>query len=108
MEIVKVDQKGRITIPAYARILLGLDPGDRVMLHVDPDRLTINMTLLPRDSPIYKCVAEVSERDLVNIVSNLITSILALNCIRPSTQSRDLKCTIYSLKDIEGAKCIEI
>jgi len=108
MEIVRVDQKGRITIPAYARILLGLDPGDRVLMHVDPDRLTISLTLIPKDTPVYRCSMEGDLSSVLAAINAVMNSIVAISCVRTSIQAKNVKCSVYTTTTIEGAKCVEL
>lgn len=81
-EIVKLDSKGRVTIPASLRLLLGLEEGSRLLLIADPDNLRIEIRVVPQDVTIEKIV--VKENELAEIVSRYANTMYALSCYRRS------------------------
>lgn len=81
-EIVKVDSKGRITIPATLRLVLGIEEGSKLLLVADPDSMKIEIKVVPQNVVIEKRV--INENELVEFLSKHITMLYALSCHRIS------------------------
>jgi len=81
-EIVKVDSKGRITIPATLRLILGIEEGSKLLLIADPDSMKIEIKVVPQNIVIEKRV--VNENELIEFLSKHITMLYALSCHRIS------------------------
>lgn len=81
-EIVKVDSKGRITIPATLRLVLGIEEGSKLLLVADPDNMKIEIKVVPQNIVFEKRV--INENELINFLSKHIAMLYALSCYRIS------------------------
>jgi len=76
---VKIDQKGRITLPSVIRILSGLNEGSEVLLIYDEGRVTIE--LIPIEDEIAECNV-VGSSELLILLSKF--KIVSLSCVSTS------------------------
>lgn len=73
VQAARVDSRGRVTLPSRARQQLGLNPGDLVLVEVDPERNTVRVAKIvnPFDVLAVEALAldtkglTVSDHDLV-------------------------------------------
>lgn len=79
---MKVDSKGRITIPATLRLVLGIEEGSRLLLVADPDKMKIEIRIVPQNIVVEKRV--INENELIDFLSKHITMLYALSCYRVS------------------------
>ncbi len=77
-EVVKLDSKGRVTIPAAMRLALGLEVGDRVLLVMDPERMSIEIRFL---KDVESCSIEIEKDRFVELVQSFLKDIYALSCV---------------------------
>ena len=99
MEVTKVDAKGRITIPSYMRLAMGLEGGGRVFVVYDEERGVIEIRLV-KPGTMFLCVADSVElQELDGIVREYGQRIHSLSCIRSGSDA--LKCRIVSETPIE-------
>jgi len=82
IQTVKIDQKGRITLPSAVRILAGLDEGSEVLLVYDEGRVIIE--LVPVEDEIVECDVVGGAGELLVLLSKF--RIVSLSCI--STASK--------------------
>lgn len=87
-EIVKVDAKGRITIPAYVRLLLNVDEGSRIVLNVDEDRGVLMLKVF-RENWV-KCEGVVNKSELVKILNNL--KVISVKCFNLENEVNEYRC----------------
>ncbi|MEM4942854.1 MAG: AbrB/MazE/SpoVT family DNA-binding domain-containing protein, partial [Ignisphaera sp.] len=87
IEVVKIDGKGRITIPSYARLILDISEGSSVVMNVDEDRKVIEIRTL-RDKAI-DCLGIITKDDLIRLINK--TDIISIKCICVDVQN----CSLY-------------
>lgn len=75
-EVVKVDAKGRITIPAYVRLLLNVDEGSKIVLNVDEDKGVMVMRTFREDW--VRCEGVISKQELVKILNEV--KVIVIKC----------------------------
>ena len=95
-EKVKVDFKGRITIPLYIREILGLFEGSSVIIEADPDSRTLKITPLEYRGSIYYLEVWLEN---ISSLDKIIPDILSINGVN---EILDLKCIKY----LKGYKCM--
>ncbi len=109
-EIVKVDSKGRVTIPASIRLLLDINDGDVILLSADEDSYRIELKIL-KNSILYLCKGQFDKQLLSEMLKKFKIAFLKCKCIDECLQYR---CEIYidaSQKDnlgIDGMNCLHI
>ncbi len=97
-EIVKVDSKGRVTIPLVVREALNILEGMTLILIADPDKREIVLTPLPgREGSLYELRIEF--RDVPGALARTSEKLAELNVDQVTTQ-----CT--TVKRGEYAECI--
>ncbi len=99
-EVVKLDSKGRVTIPASLRLLLGLEEGSRLLLIADPDNLRIEIRIIPQDVTIERIV--VKENELAEIVSKYANTMYSMSCYRRSDDTFQCRVVIFITKQDQG------
>jgi len=85
-EVVKVDAKGRITIPAYVRLLLNVDEGSKVLMHVDEERGVI--TLRSFQEKWVRCRGTLDRNELAALISRF--KIVSLRCVNEAPGADDI------------------
>ena len=99
-EIVKVDSKGRVTIPLVVREALGIVEGMNIILIADPDKREIVLTPLPStESKLYELRIEF--KDVPGALAKTSEKLAELGVDQVTTQ-----CT--TVKRGEYAECIII
>ncbi len=99
-EIVKVDSKGRVTIPLVVREALGIVEGMNIILISDPDKREIVLTPLPStESKLYELRIEF--KDVPGALAKTSEKLAELGVDQVTTQ-----CT--TVKRGEYAECIII
>ncbi|MEZ0394642.1 MAG: ACT domain-containing protein [Desulfurococcaceae archaeon] len=61
-EIVKIDSKGRVTIPLTIRNMLDIREGMYVLLIADREKKEVRMTLIPTTSKLYRVLTRLEDR----------------------------------------------
>ncbi|KSW12343.1 AbrB family transcriptional regulator [Pyrodictium occultum] len=99
-EIVKVDSKGRVTIPLVVRVALNIVEGMNLILIADPDKREIVLTPLPSaESRLYELRIEF--KDVPGALARASEKLAELGVDQVTTQ-----CT--TVKRGEYAECIII
>lgn len=91
-EVVKVDGKGRITIPAALRLLLDINDGEKLVLVYDENSDKIEIHLSRRGSSIF-CSDIVSRGALLELLEKFRVNAISCRC-------RDHQCAFYHCKII--------
>ncbi|MCX8168474.1 MAG: AbrB/MazE/SpoVT family DNA-binding domain-containing protein [Ignisphaera sp.] len=89
-DVVKVDSKGRITIPAALRLLLNISDGEKLVLIFDEDNNKIEIRL-PRQGDGLVCNDIVSKDVLLELLKRFDVSIVSCRC-------KDDHCALYHCK----------
>ncbi|MEM1541321.1 MAG: hypothetical protein QW101_02180 [Ignisphaera sp.] len=87
IEVVKIDGKGRITIPSYARLILDISEGSNVIMNVDEDRKVIEIRML-RDK-VIECLGIITRDDMVRLISGV--DLISVKCVCEDIQN----CSLY-------------
>lgn len=102
-EIVKVDAKGRITIPAYIRLLLNVDEGGKVLMSIDEEKGII--VLRAFQDQWMRCTGILSRNDLLTLMTN--TKIVSIKCASDIDNIDMYKCDIVVAGDVRTHKLFE-
>ncbi len=111
METVKVDSKGRITIPASIRLLLDINDGDTILLSVDEDSYRIELKIF-KNNTLYLCKGQLDRQILLEMLKKL--KIVSLKCRCIDDECQQYKCETYIdmiQKDnlnISGMNCFRV
>lgn len=89
-EVIKVDAKGRITIPAYVRILLDVNEGSKVLMSVDEEKGTIILRAF--SEKWIRCTGTMSKDELIDIIGK--SKIVNIKCISDTTNIDVYRCDI--------------
>lgn len=91
-EVVKIDIKGRITIPSYARILLDINEGSNVIMNIDEDRRIIEIK--PIIGKLTKCmINSVNKNEFIRLF-NEIDGIVSVKCVYENNNHDIYRCEI--------------
>jgi len=115
IQTVKIDQKGRITLPSVVRILSGLNEGSEVLLIYDEGRVIIE--LIPVEDEIMECSIVGDSSELLVLLSKF--KIVSLSCVSASlggvmhcdvkVSKAELKSLLESRSDsVYIKKCYEV
>mgnify|MGYP001772961550 CR=1 FL=1 len=94
-EVVKVDAKGRITIPSYVRLLLNVDEGSRVIMDIDELRGIIVLRTI--DSEWMRCRGTMTKSEVAELMAGT-TVVYSISC-----SSRDENVGLYECDIIVGS-----
>jgi AbrB family looped-hinge helix DNA binding protein len=97
-EVVKVDAKGRITIPAYVRLLLNIDNGGRVLMNVDEDKGVIMLKVFQENWT--RCWGVLTKRELVKLFNE--AKVIASRCFVLEGKHDEYRCDMV----IEGKEVL--
>jgi AbrB family looped-hinge helix DNA binding protein len=89
-EVVKVDAKGRITIPAYIRLLLNIDDNGKILLKVDEDRGVITLRVFQENW--IKCHGKLNKQELAKILNEV--KVIALKCLSSENKFNEYRCDL--------------
>ncbi|MEM2221151.1 MAG: AbrB/MazE/SpoVT family DNA-binding domain-containing protein [Ignisphaera sp.] len=89
-EVVKVDSKGRITIPATLRLLLNISDGEKLILVFDEDSNKIELHLSKPNRTLF-CSGVISRDTLLRLLKEYNMDIISCRC-------RDNHCDFYHCK----------
>ncbi|MEM1644368.1 MAG: AbrB/MazE/SpoVT family DNA-binding domain-containing protein [Ignisphaera sp.] len=89
-EVIKVDAKGRITIPAYVRLLLDVNEGSKVLMSVDEEKGAIILRAF--HEKWIKCTGTMSKDELIDIISKL--RIVNIKCVSDISDIDVYRCDI--------------
>lgn len=89
-EIVRIDAKGRITIPSYIRLLLDLNEGSEILMDIDEDKGMIVLRAFRKEW--IKCSGVLRKDDLIEIVMK--TRVINIKCISNLDDGDVYKCNI--------------
>ncbi len=101
-ENVKIDSKGRITIPAYIRLALGIESGDKLLLIAYPDRGSIEIRKIYEDA--FSCSGTIGINDFIALLRTLSTNnikIYAITCT-VSGDGEEYRCSLVVSSDISA------
>lgn len=95
-EIVKVDSKGRVTIPLVVREALGIVEGMNIILIADPDKREIVLTPLPStESKLYELRIEF--KDVPGALAKTSEKLAELGVDQVTTQCTTVKRGEYAV-----------
>lgn len=89
-EIVRVDGKGRITLPATLRLLLDINEGERLILVFNEDGNKIEI-YLPKMGKVLVCVGEMEKGVLTDLLRDFNINTFSCRC-------KDDLCSLYWCK----------
>ncbi len=112
-DVVKVDSKGRITIPAALRLLLNISDGEKLILIFDENSNKIEIRL-PKPGNTLMCNDVIDKNTLLEIIKKFNANIISCRC-------KDDHCSLYYcrifielndnknefIKRFPGVRCIE-
>ena len=108
VEILKVDGKGRITIPSYMRIALGIEPNSRVILALDEERKVIEVRIC-EPGTLFTCIGEgIGMEDLETVIKEYRDKIVAISCAKVSDKATCKLLVKDEPIEIEGFMCRSI
>ncbi len=106
VEVLRVDSKGRITIPAYMRLVLGIEPNSKVVAILDEERKVIELRVT-EPGALFLCVSEsVDVSELEALVHEYASKLVSINCVRSDKGSA--YCRIVTRDEpieLEGFMC---
>jgi AbrB family looped-hinge helix DNA binding protein len=98
-EIVKVDAKGRVTIPSSVRLLLGIEEGDQLLLIVDEEHHTIKLQVF-KNNNIVTCKIIANTKSINRILSSFISKIINFSCLCIDKTCEAYRCKLVVPSDI--------
>jgi AbrB family looped-hinge helix DNA binding protein len=98
-EIVKVDAKGRITIPSSVRLLLGIEEGDQLLLIVDEEHHAIKLQTFKNDSVVI-CKMIINAKSINEIFSSLANKIINFSCLCIDDVCETYRCKLVVSSDV--------
>ncbi|MEM0026835.1 MAG: AbrB/MazE/SpoVT family DNA-binding domain-containing protein [Ignisphaera sp.] len=110
-DVVKVDSKGRITIPSTLRLLLDIEEGDKLILLFDEDTQKIEILGPGSNNPVI-CIAVNPLKNMLDIISDIGNDLIAITCRRIDEEHGEYKCKIVlnkkalELGKTKGLKCL--
>lgn len=110
-EIVKIDSKGRITIPASIRLLLDINDGDIVLLSTDEDSYRIELKIF-KNNTLYLCRGQFDRQLLLEVLKKL--RVISLRCKCIDNDCQQYKCETYidavqkDNLDISNINCFKV
>lgn len=87
-EVVKVDGKGRITIPSYVRLLLNVDEGSKVLMSVDEVRGTITLRVFQKGW--VRCFDTLNRDELAELI--LKATVISFKCTSNAPNGESYEC----------------
>jgi len=111
METVKVDSKGRITIPASIRLLLDINDGDTILLSIDENNYRIELKIF-KNNTLYLCKGQLDRQLLLEMLKKL--KVISLKCRCIDDECQQYKCETYidviqkDNLDISGMNCFDV
>ncbi|MDK6027965.1 AbrB/MazE/SpoVT family DNA-binding domain-containing protein [Ignisphaera sp. 4213-co] len=91
-DIVKVDVKGRITIPSALRLLLNIEEGDKLIILFDEDLQKIEI-VSAKSSDLTLCTITSSLNKVLELLTAIGNNLIAMNC-----RCIDASCNRYRCK----------
>ncbi len=109
VEVVKVDPKGRVTIPSYMRIVLGIESGSRVVLALDEERKVIEIRLV-EPGPLFHCTNDSVKIDEIEyILKEYGKNIVHVTCISRDNEHHTCRVLVRKTPiEVEGFICKEV
>lgn len=110
-DVVRVDSKGRITIPSTLRLLLNIEEGDQLVLLFDENTQKIEILGPGANNPVV-CVTADSLENVLDIISNIGNDLIGVTCRRVGEEHGEYKCKIVINKKAlesgkaKGLKCL--
>ncbi|MEL9940080.1 MAG: AbrB/MazE/SpoVT family DNA-binding domain-containing protein [Ignisphaera sp.] len=110
-DVVRVDSKGRITIPSTLRLLLNIEEGDQLVLLFDESTQKIEILGPGTDNPVV-CITANPLENVLDIISNIGNDLIAVTCRRIDEERGEYKCKIVlnkkalELGKAKGLKCL--
>ncbi|MCI4435976.1 MAG: AbrB/MazE/SpoVT family DNA-binding domain-containing protein [Ignisphaera sp.] len=98
-EIVKVDAKGRVTIPSSVRLLLDIEEGDQLLLIVDEEHHAIKLQAFKNDS-IVICKMMINAKSINEIFSSLANKIINFSCLCIDEACEAYRCKLVVPSDV--------
>lgn len=89
-EIVKIDAKGRITIPSHIRLLLNFDEGRRIFMNVDEAKGIIILRAF--NKKWFQCDGVLMKDQLIEIMAK--AKIISIKCVNEIDNDNMYKCNI--------------
>jgi len=85
-ELIKVDSKGRITIPSSIREIFGIREGMSILIYADVDEKKIVLSPIPEQAKLVEIIALVDDRpgvvaEMSKTLADRGVDIVALKCV---------------------------
>ena len=90
-DIVKVDSKGRITIPSAIRLLFGVEEGDKLILLIDEEEQKIELRNI-KTSNLVICRMVDNLGNVIESLSKISGNVIAFNCRCYDASCSKFKC----------------
>jgi AbrB family looped-hinge helix DNA binding protein len=90
-DVVKIDSKGRITIPSAIRLLLNMEEGDKMVLLFDEDELKIEL-LSTKATNVIVCKLLDDFKNVVEMLKKLSNGVIAFSCRCYDTSCNKFRC----------------
>lgn len=98
-EVLKIDSKGRITIPSYVRLLLDVEEGGKILMQIDEVRGLIVLRAFHKNWS--RCRGLIARHALFELLSR--ARVVSVSCIADLTNSDLYRCDII----VEGKEGME-
>lgn len=108
-EIIRVDAKGRITIPAYVRLLLDVDEGSKVLMSVDEEKGSIIIRTF--HEKWVRCTGTIGKEELIGIIRE--SNVISIKCVSDIANAGIYRCDLIvesmegMNKGLKGLQCLD-
>uniref|UniRef100_A0A7C4NM58 AbrB/MazE/SpoVT family DNA-binding domain-containing protein n=1 Tax=Ignisphaera aggregans TaxID=334771 RepID=A0A7C4NM58_9CREN len=96
-EVIKVDAKGRITIPAYVRLLFDVDEGSKILMSVDEEKGAIILRTF--HEKWVRCTGTMGKEELIDIISK--SNVISIKCVSDIANIGIYRCDLIA-EIVEG------
>jgi|UniRef100_A0A7J3YUQ0 looped-hinge helix DNA binding domain, AbrB family len=100
-DVVRLDSKGRITIPSVVRLLLNVEEGDKLVLLFDEEGSKIELRIAKANN-VVTCKMQDSIRNIVELLSKVGNDVISFYC-----RCYDASCNKFKCKFVLKEKIVK-